>query len=228
MLTKIFKVLLVIFLPIYLLLTSLEFSSYNVKFYMKNFEENKISENTGLKRDELEYISNEIIKYINGTRDNFDIVNEDKESYFNSKEIKHMEDVLVLFDKGRVLKQISFIFTLVSLIYLFVKERESIPKTLIKTFISWLFIFVIIIIMTMLNFNKTFEVFHEILFTNDLWLLDPTEDLLINILTEDFFFKLFLNIVLVFFAKMIVVLALGIIFDRRNKSEKSSSYNGRS
>lgn len=224
---KICKIILIIFLPIYLLLTSVEFSAYNIEFYMKNFEENNISENTGLKKDELKYVSSEIIRYIDGSRDNFDIVSKDGKSYFNEKEISHMKDVLVLFNKGRVLKQISFALILISLIYLFKKERDSIPRTLIRTFITCFFVFLVIIGLSILDFNKSFEIFHEILFTNDLWLLDPTEDLLINLLTEDFFFKLFLNIILVFSIKMIVTLLIGIIFNRRNNNEKSSSYNGR-
>lgn len=227
MLSKICKILLIIFLPIYLLLTSVEFASYNVNFYMKNFKENNISENTGLKEKELKYISNEIIKYIDGSRDNFDIVNSDGESYFNEREITHMEDVLVLFNKGRVLKQISLIIVILTIIYLFIKERESIPKTLIRMFIAWFIVFLVIVALSLLNFNKLFEVFHKILFTNDLWLLDPREDFLINLLTEDFFFELFLKIMVVFLVKMIILALIGVVFNRRNKYEKSSSYNGR-
>ena len=37
------------------------------------------------------------------------------------------------------------------------------------------------------DFTKYFTVFHEIFFDNDLWLLNPNEDLLINIVPEPFF-----------------------------------------
>lgn len=37
------------------------------------------------------------------------------------------------------------------------------------------------------DFTKYFILFHKIFFTNDLWILDPSTDLLINIVPEPFF-----------------------------------------
>lgn len=36
------------------------------------------------------------------------------------------------------------------------------------------------------DFNTAFTVFHEIFFTNDLWLFDPAEDYMIRMLPEGF------------------------------------------
>ena len=42
-------------------------------------------------------------------------------------------------------------------------------------------------VLAAVDFNACFIVFHKLFFNNDLWILDPTEDLIINILVEPFF-----------------------------------------
>ncbi|MBQ6582919.1 MAG: TIGR01906 family membrane protein, partial [Mogibacterium sp.] len=54
------------------------------------------------------------------------------------------------------------------------------------------------------DFTKFFTEFHHIFFDNDLWLLDPAKDNLINLLPESFFRDTALTIVL-FFAGMMIV-----------------------
>lgn len=48
------------------------------------------------------------------------------------------------------------------------------------------------------DFSKYFIVFHKIFFNNDLWVLDPRTDMLINIVPEGFFFDTAAQIALVF------------------------------
>ena len=48
------------------------------------------------------------------------------------------------------------------------------------------------------DFSKYFIVFHKIFFNNDLWVLDPRTDMLINIVPEGFFFDTAARIALVF------------------------------
>ena len=46
---------------------------------------------------------------------------------------------------------------------------------------------VIIAIMCIIDFTRVFTVFHHIFFDNDLWILYPDRDNLINIMQEDVF-----------------------------------------
>ena len=62
------------------------------------------------------------------------------------------------------------------------------------------------------DFTKYFIVFHKIFFNNDLWVLDPRTDMLINIVPEGFFFDtaariamVFAGIVMVFFVGNLVL-----------------------
>ena len=56
----------------------------------------------------------------------------------------------------------------------------------------------------MLDFNTAFTVFHEIFFTNDLWLFDPAEDYMIRMLPEVFFYDMALRIGGIFIISMLI------------------------
>ena len=58
------------------------------------------------------------------------------------------------------------------------------------------------------DFTKYFIVFHKIFFNNDLWVLDPRTDMLINIVPEGFFFDTAARIALVF-AGIVMVFFVG-------------------
>lgn len=81
--------------------------------------------------------------------------------------------------------------------------KNAYTKTLIAT-ISFL---CFIIIFATINFNTFFTKFHEVLFTNDLWLLDPRTDYIICLLPEELFMTYGIKIVIA----MIVALLLPIL-----------------
>ena len=62
------------------------------------------------------------------------------------------------------------------------------------------------------NFSSAFQKFHELLFTNDLWLLDPDTDLLILIVPEEFFMDTAVRIVLVFLFLLLLTLIFSFLF----------------
>ena len=58
------------------------------------------------------------------------------------------------------------------------------------------------------DFTAVFTKFHELLFNNDLWLLDPETDYMIRILPEGFFLDMTLRIGKIFGAALLVVSAI--------------------
>lgn len=58
-------------------------------------------------------------------------------------------------------------------------------------------------IIVALNFHAAWFKFHEIFFSNDLWLMDPEKDLMIQMLPEPFFFGMVKRIGLTVLAGMI-------------------------
>ena len=63
----------------------------------------------------------------------------------------------------------------------------KLKKAFIKTLVFVLILFSGLIIFASTNFDLFFVKFHQTLFTNDLWLLDPREDYIICLLPEKIF-----------------------------------------
>lgn len=69
--------------------------------------------------------------------------------------------------------------------------------------------------MAMTDFNKYFIKFHEIFFTNDLWLLNPLTDRMIMLLPEVFFRDIVLVIVMSYGFVSLFLAITGTIFDKK-------------
>lgn len=74
------------------------------------------------------------------------------------------------------------------------------------------------------DFSKYFVVFHKIFFSNDLWILDPSTDMLINIVPEPFFMDTALRIGITF--GIITVIFFGINLFLWRMSSRSGRKNG--
>ena len=109
---------------------------------------------------------------------------------FGARELIHMEDCRKLFDLLRIGIRVSGIAGSLLLTLgcvLLHNDRRSIRLS------AWLSPLAIVIplgllaVWAMIDFNAAFNFFHEILFTNDLWLLNPATDLLIRICPASMF-----------------------------------------
>ena len=99
-----------------------------------------------------------------------------------------------------ILTAIISIFKLINLPNIFTMLKITYSKCLIIicTFLT------IIFITAAINFDVFFTKFHEVLFTNDLWLLDPNEDYIICLLPE----KIFMT----YGIRIIIAMLISIIF----------------
>lgn len=60
----------------------------------------------------------------------------------------------------------------------------------------------------LINFDKSFVIFHELLFDNDYWIFDPMLDPVINILPQEFFFHAGIMILVLIFISSIIIYAI--------------------
>ena len=56
-----------------------------------------------------------------------------------------------------------------------------------------------------IDFTRCFTIFHEIFFTNDLWMFNPSEDYMIRMLPEGFFFDMVIRIGMTFVGMLLAV-----------------------
>ena len=104
----------------------------------------------------------------------------------------HFEEVKEIFLNVNKLLILSFIITLIGVIYnLRNKKIEFLNITSKLVIILPIFV----LIPMLINFDKTFVIFHEIMFDNDYWIFDPLKDPVINILPQEFFYHAGLMIV---------------------------------
>ena len=119
---------------------------------------------------------------------------------FNAREIQHMEDCQHLFDLLRTLRlSLAVAAALLVLLSLILEWREK-PARAGSIAPMWIASLILIVplaifgIWAAVDFNSAFNFFHRILFTNDLWLLNPETDLLIRICPSGMFESMGLRI----------------------------------
>ena len=116
------------------------------------------------------------------------------ENWFNAKEIYHMGDVARLFQMLRV--GIAVTLSGAGLLIGLSRGRRF-AKASAAGFALWAGLLAALALLIASDFSAAFTAFHEILFTNDLWLLDPRTDLLIRMCPEEMFSAMALRIGLI-------------------------------
>lgn len=210
---KILLILLIISISLSMLMTAIENSSYDKKYYINAFEKYNIEEVTNRPMGDLSIIADSLINYLKGKGGD-----EILTPHFNEKEVLHMRDVVMLFDYARIVKYTCGAVAIAILIYLSAKgEKKLIGKTLLFGLFSNHILLLILGIMISTNFNKYFIIFHEIFFSNDLWLLDPNTDLMIQMLPEPFFSGMAVKIGLLFFIYLSILQVVGLYYMKKGK-----------
>lgn len=209
---RIFMLLMVIAISLTFLVISIEQNAYNKEFYIKRYKEYNIEQITGKDLEELTPITENLILYLKGGENNL------LRPHFNEKEILHMEDVSKLFDLARTIKYIGIIVIILGFYY-FWKSKNII--LLAKTFLYGLFsnhiLLIIIGSLSYKDFNKYFTYFHLLFFANDLWILDPNTDLMIQMLPEEFFIGMATNIMISFLVYLAILQTVSYLYIRKDK-----------
>lgn len=177
---------------------STEAMSQDQAYYVAQMEKNGIPDETGKSMDSLSEISSALRAYLK--RGEGDIL----APYFSASEIDHMVDVYALFKLMRTLT--VFILGLAALCLYILSLRTGWRRALKMTGESAIGVLVALLLFSIivaLNFHAAWFKFHEIFFSNDLWLMDPEKDLMIQMLPEPFFFGMVKRIGLAVLAGMI-------------------------
>lgn len=182
------KMLNILAVFVFLLLIPINLFSFDKDFYFSEFNKYRIYNE--FNRDvNLEF--EKVLSYIeNGEK----IEGE----FFNNKEKEHLIDVRRLF----IVKDTIIIGSLITLFILSfnLKKKEFLDNLKIGGIATLIFV-IILGIISLIDFNSFFIKFHEIFFTNNLWMLNPDTDNLIKLLPKEIFFdilkrSLFLSFIL--------------------------------
>lgn len=204
-------------LVVMLLLTCVSQAVFgNMNYFRKEFEKYNATQNIDMEMDDIMYVMDELMDYLHGDREDLEgivtNVNGEARDFFTEREKTHMADCKVLFDGGfAIRKGAAVVFAALTLLLVFKKKFS------LRRFLKYAALFSVIIaaaagilaIAASIDFNACFIVFHKLFFNNDLWILDPAEDLIINILVEPFFADMALKIALYCAAVLAVIVITG-------------------
>ena len=226
----IFYSLIGIFFSIALLLTAVEVVAFNTNHYDKMFAKYEISSATGLESEELSGVFQDVLRYLKDDRGLLDTViikSGSREAAFGERAIMHMQDVKVLFTRGLLIRTVSMVI-LASLITFAIfrdpKWKAILSKTLFKAAIINLLLIFLLYVLMKTDFYKYFTYFHLIFFSNDLWILDPNTELLIQMLPEGLFFDTAIKIAMLFITSNVLIgIIIFITTKKINKDTKKTT-----
>jgi len=207
-----------------LLISSVELVIYGFpNYFEKEYTKYKVAEQISISMPDLLQVTDEMMDYLKGKRVDLHItttINGEQREFFNEREIAHMEDVQALFLKGMALRNICLVIIILgigTLFFLKADVKRILPKMI--QYGTGLFFLAVILLgfLISLNFTRAFTIFHELLFTNDLWYLDPATDLLINIVPEPFFIDTALYIGIAFLISITFLFVGSACCIRKNK-----------
>lgn len=163
-------------------------------YYRHEFEKYNVTQNIDMSMDNVMYVMNELMDYLHNDRDSLEhivtVVNGQKRDFFSEREKIHMADCKEIFNNALVLRKIcTMIFIILTLAMILMKmfDIRQFIKICGMISIGIILFASVVTIAALINFDASFTMFHKIFFDNDLWLLYPETDLIINILVEDFF-----------------------------------------
>lgn len=220
-------------LMILFFITSVEAVVYwTPDYFEQEYRRYQVAETVQMEMEDLLEVTEEMMAYLRGRREDLHvptIVNGTPREFFNEREIAHMEDVQGLFLKALLLRRICLITVILCFLFLITQCRQSVRTVLPRAICAGTGLFFALtallagIIST--NFTKYFVLFHKIFFDNDLWILDPRTDLLINIVPEPFFVDTAARIAMVFAGMTALLFAVCFFFIRRETRTKASRTN---
>ncbi len=214
---------LIFILPVTLLLFNFRLLLFDQTFYDTQFEDNRIYDQ--FERNFTWNATFALWEYLN-------FQNDELPPTYSARDQAHMVDVKELVHFARSLHIVLWILlTLAGVLLFFVTERNPslFALRLQHVFMgSFLLFFIVSVLLFFLPFTQLFFSFHEALFTNDLWQLDPKEDLLIQLFPEAFFSSFFFRVVVRTLATMFfsLLLSTGIRLYLSN-NEKNKKHSNR-
>ena len=214
-----------------LVVISVEMTIYNDSFFENEYKKYRVNEDLGMKIEDVIDVSEQMMDYLKDERDDLVIYTTLRGQYrefFNDREKSHMIDVKNLLENA-IRVRTGSIITFVLCIILLLLMKDKVYYGLSKAFL-WTtgIVPVIILLIAFLimigDFTKYWEMFHNIFFSNDLWLLDPNVDMMILMLPEEFFVDLIVRSVVHFGVFLVILSLVSILLVRFYKKKNNGGH----
>lgn len=179
--------------------------------------------------DDTVHITEDMLEYCMGRLDTLDdteaTIDGITSPFFTDREKQHLSDCRELFGRALRARIIAALLLTAFLLYLYVHSgmRNMLvmaARGYIRSLTAVILCAVMVLLIALHDFTYIFTVFHHIFFDNDLWILYPDKDNLINIMQEDVFADAAIWIGSISLAICALLAVLSIAIMRKRESEE--------
>jgi len=186
---KLIKFIAIILFPPLLFLLVMLFFAFNLGFYQKQYD--RIEAMQSISKTNAVLQAQGVYDYLGGKTDQL-------ASTYTKREQLHLADIRNIIFYVKLATSVLAILSLAAFLWLYFKNGiASLLKVLFWSNIVSLIIALILIGSLALDFSWLFLLFHQIMFRNDYWQLDPSTEMLINLFPPQFFAALIIKVFLV-------------------------------
>lgn len=190
------------------------YNCFNLDFYKNFYLRENLAPSINTTDDELINNTTNLLEYLTNKA-------ELNTTWFSEKDILHMKDVRTLYNVSfNLMIFFIIIFILSTILIALVYKNYTmfyITKAFNKTLLAFIILIIVLAGIISYNFNSFWIKFHQLLFSNDLWLLSPDESNLIKMVPEKFFISLITTIILHILILFVSLFVLNNIFKKKFK-----------
>lgn len=206
-------------LAVFLLVTSVQRIAFDLDYFSDQFEKNGTVERTGIAKEDLMILAGGLVSYLADDTDHLDFVlpvHGESREIFGWREKEHMVDVKAIFVGLDRLKFAALLLLVLGGAWHIIKKQPLYPVLIGQMLVTLVFGALLGLAMAV-DFSRTFVLFHEVFFSNDLWLLDPNTEILIQMLPESFFMGMAVRILVLHLALSLSIGLIGLLNYRRGR-----------
>lgn len=200
-----------------ILITCIDVVCFNRDFFASEYSDMNTAEQLEMSQADMMVATSTLLDYLEDKKDEIQVeivVREMARPAFNERESLHMVDVKNLYQFALDVRLGCGIIAILSFVCLLYQKRKDVWSYLALRYIHVAIFFVMIVAMlgiwVVSDFNGFWTAFHKVAFSNDLWLLNPRTDLMINMFPEAFFNHMVMRITISFSTIFIGVLLLSL------------------
>lgn len=209
----------------FLVLTDIRLVASDIGIYRQHFAASGAVGRTGLEVDDLVRVITRVLDYSMGRRADLQFDRAELDGgpagrpAFTQREVQHMVDVRALFARAEAWRWTGLVVGLLGVATAFVllSRRGAVLSLAVAiSAVSGLALAALglVGVLALTAFDPLWDLFHEVVFTNDLWLL-PRGSLLIEMLPLSLFQGLVLRVAALFALEAAVLLVAGLVIGRR-------------
>ncbi len=212
-------------LLVLLILLSIQIIGLNKGIYHVLQTRFDVADEVGITQTELDEVTDVFVDYTVDQRDDLSVkvmVDGESAEMFNERELEHMVDVKGLYTKSRtIVWWLSGICVVVFGYLLISGDRRTMVHTHKNVSAGFLLFCIALGIYFTIDFNGFWTNVHLLLFTNDLWLLNPMTDRMILMFPLNFFLALSSLVLSAFVIVYVLLWVIAAKADKRLKGKAS-------